>query len=45
MVRLVLIIILFLFFASCGKKGDIPLKETEKKINPAKIDNERIYKF
>lgn len=45
MAKIIISIILFFFMFACGKKGDIPVSKTDDKNQPARIENERIYKF
>ncbi len=45
MAKIILSLILFFFMLACGKKGDIPISKTKDKSEPAKIENERIYRF
>lgn len=42
MVKVINLIFIFAFLAGCGKKGEIIIKNTN---NPARIDQERVYKF
>ena len=45
MVKIIFSFIFFINAFCCGKKGDIPIKNSGSNVEPAKIDNERIYKF
>ena len=45
MVKIIFSVTIFLMFFACGKKGDIPTLNSDSHVEPAKIDNERIYKF
>ena len=45
MVKIILTILLLMIFCGCGKRGDIPKNKSDLGLEPAKIDNERIYKF
>ena len=45
MVKIIFSIIFLFMLFGCGKKGDIPTKNSDSNVEPAKIDNERIYKF
>ena len=45
MVKIIFSIIVLSMLFGCGKKGDIPNLKSDSHIEPAKIDNERIYKF
>ena len=45
MVKIIFSVIILLMLFACGKKGDIPTLNSDSNVEPAKIDNERIYKF